>query len=70
MRPVEFRWLIGWGFQSHAEVGAIDTTVGAKLIGHPERIASRDRNPKSLSRSVTCPIIGRDRNCQPASDQP
>ena len=66
------RRFTGWlaeGFQSHAEVGAIDTTVGPKLIGHPERIVSRDRKTEVIVSLGACPIIGRDRNCQPASDQ-
>ena len=43
--------------------------VGAKLIGHPERIVSGDREAEVVVSLGARPIIGRDRDRQAAPDQ-
>ena len=43
--------------------------MGAKLIGHPERIVGGDREAEVVVSLGACPIIGRDRDRQAAPDQ-
>jgi hypothetical protein len=59
----------GWGrLKAHAEIGSINTPTSPKLVGHPEQIASPDREPEVVI--SLCMITSSHWNGQSATDEP